>query len=261
MGPTIHAVRRAWAWSGPRLRLSVTAGLKAHEPCALALFAILTLSVYFLMFPNVDVAVSALFHDPARGFMLSRDPELRLLRSSSSLVLGALLVGVIGHLAWRAATRRPMAFAARRCGFALAALAAGPGLVVNTVLKQVWGRARPVDIDLFGGRDPFTPAWVVSDACRDNCSFVSGEAASAAWMVGAVLALAPAAWRPAVLPPVVLYAFALSMNRLAFGGHFLSDILLSWALTALTMAALHRVMVAAPGVAWARRRRAVATVA
>ena len=35
-------------------------------------------------------------------------------------------------------------------------------------------------------------------------------------------------------------AVALSMNRLAFGGHFLSDILLSWELTAMVMLAPHR---------------------
>ena len=45
------------------------------------------------------------------------------------------------------------------------------------------------------------------------------------------------------------------MNRLAFGGHFLSDILLSWALTALVMVGVYRVTVAAPGLVRRARRR------
>ncbi|MCG2663967.1 phosphatase PAP2 family protein, partial [Brevundimonas sp.] len=131
----------------------------------------------------------------------------------------------------------------------------GPGLVVNLVLKGLWGRARPVQIDQFGGDAAFTPVWMVSDACQSNCSFVSGEGSSAAWMVGVLLVVTPAKWRPVVLPLAVVYAFALSMNRLAFGGHFLSDILLSWALTALVMTGVYRVTVASPGLVRRARRR------
>jgi hypothetical protein len=79
----------------------------------------------------------------------------------------------------------------------------------------------------------------MSDQCTGNCSFVSGEASSAAWMV-AVAALLPPSVRRWALWPVVTYAVALSMTRLAFGGHFLSDILLSWSLTALVLGLLWR---------------------
>ena len=86
----------------------------------------------------------------------------------------------------------------------------------------------------------------MSDACRSNCSFVSGEASSAAWMVAAVIVLTPVRWRPWAAPTALIYAFALSMNRLAFGGHFLSDILLSWALMGLVLAGLYRAVVTVP---------------
>jgi membrane-associated phospholipid phosphatase len=38
----------------------------------------------------------------------------------------------------------------------------------------------------------------------------------------------------------LIYAAGLSANRIAFGGHFLSDVLLSWAVTALVLALLYR---------------------
>ena len=237
----------------PNLIRSV--GLTRDDAAILAAAAVLAVSVYFLAFPGVDIAVSRLFYRPEAGFFLADHPLLKALRKSSSLVLALLLLGVIGRLAWRALHRRPLGAAARRTVFVLAALAVGPGLVVNLVLKGLWGRARPIQIDQFGGDAVFTPVWVVSDACASNCSFVSGEGSSAAWMVGVLLVLTPAKWRPVVVPAAVVYAFALSMNRLAFGGHFLSDILLSWALTGLVMAGLYRVTVASPGLARRVRRR------
>jgi lipid A 4'-phosphatase len=237
------------------LDLARSVGLTGEDAAILAATAVLAISVYFLVFPGVDIAASGLFYRPEAGFFLADNPVLKALRKSSTLVLALLLLGVIGRLAWRAFRRRPVGAAARRTVFALAALAAGPGLVVNLLLKGLWGRARPVQIDQFGGDAVFTPVWVISDGCQSNCSFVSGEGSSAAWMVGVLLVLTPAKWRPVVLPLGLIYAFALSMNRLAFGGHFLSDILLSWALTALVMAGVYRATVASPGLVRRARRR------
>ena len=230
-------------------------GFSRDDAAILAATAVLAISVYFLAFPGVDIAVSRLFFRPEAGFFLADNPLLKALRKSSTLVLALLLLGVIGRLAWRALRRRPVGAAARRTVFVLAALALGPGLVVNLLLKGLWGRPRPVQIDQFGGDAVFTPVWVISDGCQSNCSFVSGEGSSAAWMVGVLLVLTPAKWRPVVLPLGLVYAFALSMNRLAFGGHFLSDILLSWALTALVMTGIYRVTVASPGLVRRARRR------
>ncbi|GLK49009.1 phosphoesterase [Brevundimonas intermedia] len=232
-----------------------SAGLTRDDAAILAATAVLAISVYFLTFPGVDIAVSRLFYRPDAGFFLADNPLLKALRKSSTVVLALLLLAVIGRLAWRALHRRSLGAAARRAVFTLAALAIGPGLVVNLVLKGLWGRARPIQIDQFGGDAAFSPVWVISDGCQSNCSFVSGEGSSAAWMVGVLLVLTPAKWRPVVLPVAVVYAFALSMNRLAFGGHFLSDILLSWALTALVMAGVYRVTVASPGLVRRARRR------
>lgn len=255
------AARRAWTRSAPRLHLSATAGIQPYEPTAIAGIAVLTLSLYFLAFPHVDLVIANLFYDPAHGFTLSQTPVLKALRKSSTYVLGLILLGLISNLIWRAVSGRGLIFAARRSWFLIAGLALGPGLVVNTVLKNSWGRARPLQIEQFAGNGHFTPAWVVSDDCRSNCSFVSGEGASSAWIVAAALVLTPARWRPVVVPAAVVYAIALSLNRMAFGAHFLSDILLSWALTGLVMAVLYRLMVAAPGAARLRRRRPAVALA
>jgi membrane-associated phospholipid phosphatase len=48
-----------------------------------------------------------------------------------------------------------------------------------------------------------------------------------------------------------VYAVLIGINRIAFGGHFLSDVLLSFSLTFLVMALLHRLFVERPPAALA----------
>jgi lipid A 4'-phosphatase len=116
----------------------------------------------------------------------------------------------------------------RRLAFLLLLLALVPGLVVNQVLKEHWGRARPVQLEQFGGSKQFTPAFVLSD--QGGGSFSSGHVAAAAWLVAvaAVLSGARSGWTLAA----VGYLFATALARIAAGGHFLSDavtsILLVW---------------------------------
>jgi membrane-associated PAP2 superfamily phosphatase len=219
----------------------------------LCLAAVAAFSVLFLVFPTLDMATSDLFYRAGSGFPLSQDPFLKAFRKSADLSLLILLTGLLGRLIWLVTRRGLDALGdARRSIFLLAALAVGPGLVVNGVLKSAWGRPRPVMVDIFGGEAPYQPVWRITDWCQSNCSFVSGEASSATWMVAAIV-LIPAPLRPVLAPLVVVYAVLLSLNRLAFGGHFLSDVVLSWSISGLVFAVLYRLMVSAPGVA--RRAR------
>jgi len=235
------------------LRLPRLARLSSEEAAIVAAATIVGLSAAFLMFPGLDLAVSDLFHRSREGFFLSDNPMLRALRKSSTFVMSLMLLAAIGRWLWRVLRRRKADLAARRALFVIGGLALGPGLVVNSFFKELWGRARPVDVRLFGGDDAFTAAWAPSDACASNCSFISGEGAGAAWMVGAALVLAPRKWRPVAVGLALAYAISLSANRIAFGGHFLSDVLLSWAVTALVLALLYRGM--RTGSALIRRRR------
>ena len=77
--------------------------------------------------------------------------------------------------------------------FVLAALALGPGLVVNAGFKDHWGRARPRDVTQFSGERTFTPALQPTDQCDRNCSFVAGHPSVAFWL--AALGFAAASHR------------------------------------------------------------------
>lgn len=212
--------------------------------------AVVGISLCFHLSPGVDLSVSRWFYDATEGFVLADSPPLRALRASATWVMAGVLLLALFQLARHALAGRIAGEGARRSLWLLSCLVVGPGLLVNGFLKEHWGRPRPVATDLFGGEAPFQNVWVISDWCDRNCSFVSGEASSAAWLVAAAL-IAPRRIRTAATTLAAIYAFALSLNRVAFGGHYLSDVVLAWLLCALVFTALSRlILIPSAGRAW-----------
>lgn len=124
--------------------------------------------------------------------------------------------------------------------FLAASLIVGSGLIVNLGLKDHSHRPRPVHVREFGGDQEFRPWFRFDGACRHNCSFASGEAASGAWMLAPAL-LAPPPFQAAAVVGAVVFAVATGALRLAFGGHFLSDVLFGGLISALVVVVMFRV--------------------
>ncbi len=96
-------------------------------------------------------------------------------------------------------------------------------LVVNVLLKNMWGRTRPNDILQFGGNDFFAPWYIFGDSCVSNCSFVSGDAS-----VGfALIVLYFITKKNIYIYLSVLCGGGLGFIRVIAGGHFFSDIIFS----------------------------------
>jgi lipid A 4'-phosphatase len=216
------------------------------DPIVQALFAILLVTVVFLTFPGIDPWFSRLFFNEGSGFPLQRLRAFTALRTTGDLLVKGVAAMLIGALVVKLLRpSRPAPIRPSYILYLLSGLALGPGLVVNVILKENWGRPRPDNVYLFGGDGPFVAIWRMTDYCRGNCSFVSGEASVAIWLVAAAILL-PAAWRGRGRVLIAVFAVLLSLNRIAFGRHFLSDVLMAWALTALVLAVLYRLIVAAP---------------
>ena len=218
--------------------LARTAGTR---PITAAAVATAVVSALALAFPGIDVAVAALFHHGAAGFPAERNGFLVDLRAAgmgvTRIVVVALVSAGLGKLflpmLMRAVSSRVLLFLA-------GSMALGPGILVNSILKEFWGRPRPRQITDFGGAMEFFPAWIPGGACASNCSFPSGEASSAMWLLAFVFVV-PERWRRAVLVAVLIWAFAISLNRMAFGAHFLSDVLIGWGLMATIVLVCHRI--------------------
>jgi membrane-associated PAP2 superfamily phosphatase len=216
------------------------------DPIAIAFLYCAVVSVVFLLFPGIDLWATALFYDPAAGFTAAASPALRLLRSSGDWAMEIVaVVLVVSLLAKIAMPSRRSLIPPSVSLFLLATLAFATGLVVNAILKDLWGRPRPRMVTEFGGNAPYVEVWRISGECLRNCSFVAGEASSALWLV-VIAFVVPRRYRLPVLVVTGLFALALSINRIAFGAHFLSDVLLSWGLTALVAAVLYRLFIDRP---------------
>jgi membrane-associated phospholipid phosphatase len=75
----------------------------------------------------------------------------------------------------------------------------------------------------FNGPLEFVPWWDPRGGCGRNCSFFSGEGATAFWTF-APAALTPPAWRPLAYAAATLFGIITSVLRMAFGGHFFTDV-------------------------------------
>jgi membrane-associated phospholipid phosphatase len=125
--------------------------------------------------------------------------------------------------------------------FLIASLIIGSGLIVNLGLKDHSHRPRPVHVREFGGDMEFRPWDKFDGACKKNCAFASGEAASGFWMLAPAL-LAPPPWRALAIAASVTYGVATSALRVAFGGHFLSDVLIGGLISAIVVVGLWRLI-------------------
>jgi lipid A 4'-phosphatase len=216
---------------------------------ALFLAAFLIVCGALVIFPGIDLWASALFYRPDEGFFLAGWAPFRLIRAGVPWLVALIILAAAGLLLASMLRRPVRGLDAKAAIFLLLSLAIGPGLVVNALFKDHWGRARPAQIAGFGGDKRFTPAFVPSDQCRRNCSFPAGDPAVGFSLVSAgFLVAAPRRRRRAVSGAIALGAI-IGVVRIAQGGHFLSDVVASGFLVTAIGWALHRWIVGSDGLA------------
>lgn len=206
---------------------------------AKVLFGLAALTAMFSI-PAVDTAASAMFF----GAGFSWDPHglLEFARAAvPTLILGSLLFFVLVWAMSIPSRNWIWDMTPRRVAYLVATAAIGPGLIVESLLKPHWGRARPKDIVLFGGEHAYTSPFVMADECARNCSFVSGHAAIAFW-VTAYAFLLPREWRATGLWAGAGFGLAIGLVRVVQGGHFASDVLAAGLIVVAVNAALARLM-------------------
>lgn len=211
------------------LTVALTIGLVAGLLCAVD--------------PQLDIDIAAMWYNTSRHlFDVNAQMWVQHTREAARIVITLLalpaFLAILGKLIW---PRRRMLIEARAALFLIATLALGPGLLTNVILKDHWGRPRPIDVHQFGGDYSFVPWWDPRGGCPDNCSFVAGEPSGAFWT------LAPAALAAPELQPVA-YAAALAFGagvgvlRIAAGGHFFSDVVFAGVFMYLIVWLMHGVI-------------------
>ncbi len=127
--------------------------------------------------------------------------------------------------------------------FLVILLALGPGLVVNAVFKEYWGRPRPREIVQFGGQKEFLHPWQTGIAHKGR-SFPSGHASAAFYLSAPFFVFRRrkpriAAWW---MTGGLIFGSLMSIARITQGGHFLTDTLWAWGMIHLLAVALYYLM-------------------
>lgn len=200
------------------------------------------LSLLFIAWPGLDLVVSGWFYDPVGEFFLEDNALVQFVYKGTRVATALFLLGLIALLIY-AYTLGKRALKHLRSGywFLLISLLLGPGVIVHNVFKDNWGRARPHQTSEFGGDAAFTRAWVPTDQCERNCSFVSGHSAMGYYL--AVFALiVPRERRRRWLLTGIAAGSVIGLGRIVQGGHFLSDVVLSFYFVWFTALAVRAIM-------------------
>ncbi len=145
--------------------------------------------------------------------------------------LPAVLVVVSALVALLAGYRWPAVRRWRRVAlYLIASLALGPGIVINAVFKEHWGRPRPRHVENFGGPYVHERVWTY-DARSPGKSFPCGHCSMGFYFLGVALLLGRTRRGLWVAVTAAGGGVLIGMARVAQGGHFLSDVLWSGTFT------------------------------
>jgi lipid A 4'-phosphatase len=202
----------------------------------IALGLALVVGLVFGLYPELDLKLAGLFYDTAtRSFPLKLNTLAAIARDAAMWIAWGLAVpAIVAVVVKLARPDRPLLISGRAMVFLLVTLILSAGVLTNLTFKSYWGRPRPVVVTQFNGPDQFVPWWDPRGACARNCSFFSGEGATAFWTF-APAALAPPAWRPLAYAGAAVFGVTTSLLRMAFGGHFFTDVAIAGLVTYLVI--------------------------
>jgi len=204
----------------------------------LATGVILTAVIYWT---NGDMEIEKWFYAAGRGWFSGQASPWYFLYHygnipAISLCAAALVVFILSFFRQACLPFRKSAL------FLVVFLVLGPGLLVNTVLKDHWGRPRPADIVNFGGKAPFHQVWERGQAGQGK-SFPSGHASVGFFLFAPyfILRMTSRKWAMFFLALGIFYGLLMGTGRMIQGGHFLSDVLWAGVLTYMTGIVLYYV--------------------
>jgi membrane-associated PAP2 superfamily phosphatase len=205
----------------------------------LSLCVILTLIVFAF---DLDIGVSSMFFSDQGWHLKKTVPWIWLYEYGTlpALLMGiASLVYVIaGLFVKRLATGRMKAL------LILLTLMIGPGLLVNSVFKDRWGRPRPRQIEQFDGKWEYREAFEPGIPGKGN-SFPCGHASMGFYFLVLYYVYRDRRkiTRISIASSALAFGSLIGAARIVQGGHYLSDVIWSAGMTNITAAALFYLLI------------------
>lgn len=194
----------------------------------------LGLAVVFFLYPEIDICLSEFFFDANDGF---RGEAYHLLHGNYLFLIWAYIASFVAPAVFGIYVLVLFCriYSSKRSFFykhykdliyVLSAVLFGCVLLVK-LLKDFFRRARPESIIEFNGDKMFSPAFVVSDQCQGDCSFVSMHAAAIFMFFSLALLIKNRVKRRIAVFCICMMGLFVGFGRLYFGKHFFSDVLFS----------------------------------
>jgi len=204
--------------------LSVLKGQRRwRELSILLILALLTTPVFWLT--DWDIRAASWFYRPTNGespwplqqFWLWQVIYNYAYGFAYTVAISALLVALCGYgFAIFKAWRKPALYI-------LLVTALGPGLVVNLIFKDHWGRPRPVHMTGFGGEHQYIPPLKIGGTKEK--SFTCGHCSVA--FIAFALYFLSRKHKAKYFALTLVLGVIVGITRMSAGGHFISDILWS----------------------------------
>jgi membrane-associated PAP2 superfamily phosphatase len=191
---------------------------------------------------NLDSIIQSSYYSQQLGWAFENSPIPKFIYHYGNipallLCIGALVVFVLGY-------SKAKLLPYRRIGLYLVlAMLIGPGIIVNSMLKDNWGRPRPRDTIQFGG-DYAYEAPLTYDASSPGKSFPCGHATTGFYFfaLAFVLRKKNKLWGLGCLLFAALWGTVIGWVRIGQGGHFASDVLWAGVIVYLSSYVLFRAM-------------------
>ncbi len=194
-----------------------------RELIVLLILVCVTTPVFWLT--DLDREVAALFYRSGDGSSLWPWKDWWLWHflfkyaysfTITAVIAALLTIGLSYYLPKLQCLRRP-------ASYLLLVIALGPGLVVNLVFKDHWGRPRPAHMTEFGGQYDYIPPLQIGHTGEK--AFVCGHCSVGFMFFG--LYFLSRKRKAFYLALTLIFGLTLGLTRMSAGGHFLSDILWS----------------------------------
>lgn len=191
---------------------------------------------------DLDIKLQSIFYSPDSGWAYNSNSLAKFIYHYGNIpalltCIGALLLFVLGYSKARFLPYR------KACIYLVLAMIVGPGILVNSILKDNWGRPRPREITQFGGEHTYE-APLTYDSSSPGKSFPCGHATMGFYFFA--LAFILRKHRPGLARMVLLFAILwggiIGWVRMGQGGHFASDVLWAGLLVYLSSFILFRAM-------------------
>ena len=178
----------------------------------------------FATFPKIDILISDFFF-LNQQFISEKYTAIKSLRTYLKylMIIFPIICLILLFCDLINRKQKVRGLLKKRTRLALLGFIVGPiigcGVIANLYFKENWGRARPVNIQEFGGTKIFSYPFVKSDQCVRNCSWISGETSAAfSFFVGTIILR-----NHYFIFFNFILGFLVFFCRLSMGGHFFSD--------------------------------------